>query len=98
MRRCLGIVRQRLYVRDWNKDVLIAMTIRLQKLQQRLTALTSNLQALNPQRTLERGYAIVFRGNTNQVIRSIHMVQSEDPISIMVADGRLGAVVTKENV
>lgn len=98
VRRCLGIVRQRLYVRDWNKDVLIAMTIRLQKLQQRLTALTSNLQALNPQRTLERGYAIVFRGNTNQVIRSIHMVQSEDPISIMVADGRLGAVVTKENV
>jgi exodeoxyribonuclease VII large subunit len=95
VRRHLGTARQQLHVRDWDKDVGVAMRVRLQKLQHRLVSLTSNLQALNPQRTLERGYAIVFRGNTNQVIRSIHMVQPEESVSIMVADGRLGAVVTK---
>jgi exodeoxyribonuclease VII large subunit len=95
MKRHLGAALQRLRVRDWEKDLSFSITLRLQKLQQRLGSLISNLQALNPQRTLERGYAIVFRGNSTQVVRSVHTVQPEEPVSIMVADGRLGAIITR---
>ena len=95
MGRHLGAARQRVHARDWGRDVAAAVSSRLQGLQRRLSSLLSNLQALSPQRTLERGYSIVFRGNTSQVVRSIHTVEPKEPVSIMVADGRLEAVITK---
>ena len=97
MNRHLATARQKLRVRDWERDLIESMTRRSQKLKLRLESISSNLQALNPQRTLERGYAIVFRGNTTQVVRSVHMVQPEEPVSIMVADGRLEAIITRNS-
>ena len=98
MRRHLGVVRQRMRVRDPDRDLIGSVTARLQRLRQRLVALRSNLQALSPQRTLERGYAIVFQGNTNHVVRSVHAVQPNEPVSIMVADGRLKATIIQGNI
>ncbi len=78
--------------RDWHKDVATVINSRLASVRQRLSGLTMNLQALSPQRTLTRGYAIVFRGNSHQVIRSVSMVQPQERLSIMVADGTIAAV------
>ncbi len=91
MKRHLVSAQQRYGSRDWDKELQAAITRRHIGLHRQLSRLTSNLQALNPQRTLERGYAIVFRGNSKQVIRSVNMVQPQEPITIMVADGTIFA-------
>ena len=57
----------------------------------RLDTLHARLTALSPAATLERGYAIVRRGD--DVVRSASQVERGDPVSIRVADGTFGARV-----
>jgi exodeoxyribonuclease VII large subunit len=57
----------------------------------RLTAAHGQLQALSPSATLERGYAIVRRGD--DVVRAAVQVDPGDAVLIRVADGEFGAVV-----
>ena len=57
----------------------------------RLTAAHGRLQALSPSATLERGYAIVRRGE--DVVRTAAQVDTGDAVSIRVAEGTFGAVV-----
>jgi exodeoxyribonuclease VII large subunit len=49
------------------------------------------LRALSPRATLERGYAIVRRGD--ELVRSVEAVAPGDPIAVEVADGSFGARV-----
>jgi exodeoxyribonuclease VII large subunit len=49
------------------------------------------LRALSPRATLERGYAIVRRGD--EIVRSAAGVAPGDPIAVEVADGSFGARV-----
>ncbi len=51
----------------------------------------ARLVALGPRATLERGYAVVRRGE--QVVRSPADVDSGDRIDVLVADGTFGATV-----
>jgi exodeoxyribonuclease VII large subunit len=51
----------------------------------------ARLGALSPVATLERGYAIVRRGE--DVVRSSGQVASGDEIAVRVADGSFGARV-----
>ena len=89
----LAAHRSRLSV--FEREILRTITFAMTTRQRGLAALRTNLQALSPQRTLERGYAIVFRGNTQHVVRSVRAVQPHEPVSIMVADGRLSAIITQ---
>ena len=57
----------------------------------RLTVAHGRLQALSPSATLERGYAIVRRGD--DVVRTAAQVDTGDAVSIRVAEGTFGAVV-----
>ena len=57
----------------------------------KLTAVHGRLQALSPSATLERGYAIVRRGD--DVVRTAAQVDTGDAVSIRVAEGTFGAVV-----
>lgn len=59
-----------------------------QQLQQRLEL----LQALSPQRLLERGFALVHQRD-GQLVRSVRQVQAGDALQLMVADGRINALV-----
>lgn len=99
--RRLASAQQRYRSRDLRKELLATANRRIADFQQQLSAAASTLQALSPQRTLERGYAIVFRGNTKEVIRSVSHIQPQEPLSIMVADGTIAATVqpsvTKES-
>ena len=50
------------------------------------------LQALSPQRLLQRGYALLH-GSNGQLVRSIKQVHAGDLLQVAVADGRIESVV-----
>ena len=57
-----------------------------------LAGLDARLAALGPLATLERGYAIVRREDTGDVVRSAKQVSVGDALVIRVQDGEFGAV------
>ena len=59
-----------------------------QQLEQRIEL----LQALSPQRLLERGFSLVHQAD-GQLVRSVQQVQCGDALQLMVADGRINTVV-----
>jgi exodeoxyribonuclease VII large subunit len=65
----------------------------LQLLRQRLSGMNLRLQALSPQGTLERGYAIVSRRDSGAVVTRTAHVQSGDGIDVRVSDGHFGGTV-----
>jgi exodeoxyribonuclease VII large subunit len=58
------------------------------QLQQRIEL----LQALSPQRLLERGFALLHGGD-GQLVRSVQQVGGGDVLQVLVADGRINTVV-----
>ena len=59
--------------------------------QERVNALSAQLETLNPQATLSRGYAIVRKDQT--VITQTGQVSQGDDLLIQVSDGEFGATV-----
>jgi exodeoxyribonuclease VII large subunit len=53
---------------------------------QALAALTSQLELLNPQRTLERGYAMVI-DNKGKLIRSPNELHPRQAVTVRLAEG-----------
>jgi exodeoxyribonuclease VII large subunit len=58
------------------------------QLQQRIEL----LQALSPQRLLERGFALLHGGD-GQLVRSVQQVGGGDVLQVLVADGRINTIV-----
>ncbi len=67
--------------------------------QRRMTCRASEarLQALWPQRVLERGYAILQRQDTGAMIHSVRQVVAGDGIDIYLHDGLIGAQVLQRH-
>jgi exodeoxyribonuclease VII large subunit len=53
----------------------------------------ARLESLNPSAVLQRGYAVVRRRDTGQVITRPSQVRAGDPLDIRVSEGSFGAVV-----
>ena len=68
-----------------------APLLSLERRQARLVTARAQLNALSPLATLERGYAIVHRGD--DVVRSPEQVKGGDAIDVRVAEGTFGATV-----
>jgi exodeoxyribonuclease VII large subunit len=68
-----------------------APLLALERRRARLDNLHARLGALSPLATLERGYAIVHRGD--ELVRSPEQVGAGDAIDVRVADGTFGATV-----
>jgi len=68
-----------------------APLLALERRTARLETLHAKLGALSPFATLERGYAIVHRGD--DVVRSAQQVSAGDAIDVRVAEGTFGATV-----
>lgn len=66
----------------------------LEQAQQRLHLLQSKIQVLNPQAVLERGYSIVYRKPTREIVKDPVQVREHDPLHIVVARGSFEAAVT----
>ncbi len=58
-----------------------------------LGRLNHTLQALNPQKTLERGYAIVTHGPNQQILRGTQGIKAGDHISTRLAHGQFHGTV-----
>ena len=67
-----------------------APLLALERKRARIDTAHARLGALSPLATLDRGYAIVRRGET--VVRSPEQVASGDAMSIRVAEGTFGVV------
>jgi exodeoxyribonuclease VII large subunit len=63
-----------------------------------LQGLEARLATLGPLATLERGYAIVRRQDSDAVVRSVAQVDPGDGLSVRVRDGEFGATVAGEGV
>jgi len=89
MREQLTFLRQRLS-QSW--------LVRVESWQQGQTHLTAQLEALNPQRTLERGYAVIMRGMGEEAhaVRSPLELKPQETLQVRLAEGEaeivLGAV------
>ncbi|GHO91696.1 exodeoxyribonuclease 7 large subunit [Reticulibacter mediterranei] len=57
--------------------------------QERLRGVSLQLHSLSPLLTIARGYAIVRRDETQEVVTSIQQVQPEDTLTIQVQDGHI---------
>jgi exodeoxyribonuclease VII large subunit len=79
-------VAQRSRLVDHARRMTAQMTAENARRRQALAALTAQLELLNPQRTLERGYAIVMDGK-GKVIRSPHALHPRDVLSMRLAEG-----------
>jgi len=57
--------------------------------QERLRGVSLQLHSLSPLLTIARGYAIVRRDETQEVVTSMQQVQPEDTLTIQVQDGHI---------
>lgn len=64
------------------------------RLKLRFNTLSESLEMLGPPATLERGYSIVMRQRTGEIIRSPRQVVANDPLDIHTAGGLLPALAT----
>ena len=69
-----------------------AMLQQLQQAKQHVKLQQARLQSLAPQRTLERGYAIV-RNDKGQLVRSVADINTGDTLSTQLADGSMESTV-----
>ena len=67
------------------------MAARLNLTQLQVAGLEQRLQALEPAATLQRGYSVVQRADTGEVVRSTKQVEPGDGLNITVSDGQIPA-------
>jgi exodeoxyribonuclease VII large subunit len=72
-----------------------AAAYRLALRRERLAGLAGALAVGSPLATLGRGYAVVTRARTGQVVRSTGDVSAGDRLEIRVGDGKFGATVDR---
>ncbi|MCG2585551.1 exodeoxyribonuclease VII large subunit [Massilia sp. TS11] len=78
---------------DWQRRAAGALPARLQQERARLAALAAQLEMLNPQRTLERGYAIVRDAN-GQVLRAPAQITAPGRLQLRLAEGSATVAVS----
>jgi len=93
-----ALCKQRMEEKNWAERVQTRIETIVHTLKAKTTALSSQMEALHPQRTLERGYAIVSRENSHEVIRSVKSVRPGDAIQIRVADGTVHGSIKQKTV
>ena len=95
----VGYLEQRRKSLDMVKNRMIsAQNTGINRKKQRYIAYVSKLDAMSPLKVLTRGYAMAQKED-GQVIRSVHQVQPNETISVVLSDGSIDAAViqVKEN-
>lgn len=77
---------QRALLAAQSRSIAMHMDTRLARQRHALASLTAQLELLNPQRTLERGYAIVT-DRKGHVVRSPKNLHPREIVSVRLADG-----------
>ncbi|MDD5462714.1 MAG: exodeoxyribonuclease VII large subunit [Methylococcales bacterium] len=71
-----------------NKRLIAAIRHRLEQLNQRLLNNSQTLHAVSPLATLNRGYALVIRQTSGEIIRSTVQLKPGDKVKTRLAEGR----------
>jgi exodeoxyribonuclease VII large subunit len=85
--------RRRQNVDELQQRMMLAHAHRLDLWRGRLAGVVLRLQTLNPESTLKRGYAIVSRRDTGDVVTRTTQVSSGASIDVRVSDGRFAGTV-----
>ena len=72
-----------------------ALWHRLALEQERLRSRRLQLESLSPLSILERGYSIVRREDSGEVVRRVEQVQTGDSLLVRVSDGEFGSIVSR---
>jgi exodeoxyribonuclease VII large subunit len=80
-------------VDDWDERLHKTMRSKLHLTRARLEALAGQLESLSPLNVLARGYSLTRTLPGKKVIRSIEQVKVGDAVEVVLADGRLQAMV-----
>jgi exodeoxyribonuclease VII large subunit len=91
----LYIARDRQRVDDLSRRADLAMAARLRSTREHLRGLRLHLSALDPTAVLSRGYAIITQSD-GAVVGSTAQVAAGDALTVRVADGAFGVVVTSD--
>lgn len=84
-----NVERHRLRITQARERLGRAPALLVERRRARLDQSAARLRALSPRATLDRGYAIVRRGD--ELLRSAASVSPGDPLTIQLADGTIGA-------
>ncbi|MFB3120359.1 MAG: exodeoxyribonuclease VII large subunit, partial [Stenotrophomonas maltophilia] len=79
-------------VDDLGRGMQQKMGARLNLTQLQVAGLEQQRRALDPAATLQRGYSVVQRADTGEVVRSTKQVDPGDGLNITVSDGQIPAV------
>jgi len=90
---------QRLGLTDWQRRLSMAQQQNARHHRQSLTGLQNQLELLNPQRTLERGYAIVSDKH-GKALRSSAELQANSVVHVRLAQGSadIGIATVQQNL
>ena len=72
-----------------------ALWHRLALERERLRSRRLQLESLSPLSILERGYSIVRREDSGEVVRRVEQVQTGDSLLVRVSDGEFGSIVSR---
>jgi len=67
----------------------------LYRRREKLTALSSALEAVNPKELLKKGYCILLAEKNDSTITSISQLAPQDNVHLLLADGRAQAIIHK---
>lgn len=87
----LGHFKQKLNALD--KSLRTASERRLLMLQMRLKHLKDSLDVVNPKNLLTKGYCILFSEKDHSAITSVHSVEKQDNVQVLLWDGQLDATI-----
>jgi exodeoxyribonuclease VII large subunit len=91
--RILAVFRDRLLAAKKSMDH--GITTAVQNRKERLSSLVRTLQAVSPLETIGRGYAVITRADTGEVISTTSGAKPGDRIFARVSDGKLGCTVNE---
>lgn len=74
-------------------DRLILSMIQFKK--EQLSKVTTTLQAIDPKKLLRKGYSILFSEKDGSVINSVHQIEEDEKIRLMVSDGEALSTINK---
>ena len=91
----LRLVRESTHL-DYAKDRLEPGRLRapLERRSRQLDALAATVRAFDPQRVLERGYALALDGR-GEAVKTVAGVKPGDAIELRVSDGRIDVTVDR---
>jgi len=89
------LIWQRQRLESHQQRLLHAISHRYQQQQQHLQGLARALEAVGPLATLHRGYAVVTKLNTKEILRDSGLIQLGDYVAVQLAKGKILCEVKK---